>query len=51
MKAGSRADDLPQAQGLAVLAQFCVLAIATCFSLFSLDMAVALKVSGATTDS
>lgn len=51
MKAGSRAEGLPQAQGLVALAQFFVLAIATCFSLFSFNMAVALKVSDATTDS
>lgn len=51
VKADGRAADFPQAQCLAVLAQFCVLVIAMCFSLFSFNTAVALKVSDATTGS
>lgn len=51
VKAGSRAEDLPQAQCLSVLARFCVLAVAMCSSIFSFNIAVALKVSDATTDS
>lgn len=43
VKTGTREEDLPQTQCLAVLAEFCVPAIAMCFSLFSFN--TALKVS------